>query len=169
MEKFNAGWFVMYTKPRHEKAIVKQLDDLSIDNYLPIIKKLRIWSDRKKYIESPLFPSYVFVRLNDVKSYFKSLEVTGVLHYVRTGKHIASVKDSVINHLKLITSQAQQDIEVSSEFIYPGSMLYIKEGPFVGFECEVIQHKDKQKIIVRIELLQRNILIDMPAQYLMAI
>ncbi|HVW58575.1 MAG TPA: hypothetical protein VHC48_01020, partial [Puia sp.] len=61
------------------------------------------------------------------------------------------------------------EIEVSSEYLQPGSILYIKDGPFTGFSCEVIQYKGKQKILVRIELLQRNILLDIPVEYLMGI
>jgi len=169
MDKFNPGWFVIYTKPRHEKKIVRQLEDIQISHYLPVVKKLRTWSDRKKYIDSPLFPSYVFVRLENMQNYFRSLEIDGVLHYLRTGKQIATVSENLINNLKMAVSQAPNDIEVSSEYICPGTILYIREGPFVGFCCEVIQHKGKQKILVRIELIQRNILLDLPAESLIPV
>jgi transcription antitermination factor NusG len=167
MDKFNAGWYVMYTKTRHEKRVVDQLEELQIQSFLPVVKTLRVWSDRKKYIDMPLFPSYVFVNLQDDKSYYDSLEITGILHYVRSGKTIARVRDSIIHNIKLIISQEDGNIEVSSEYLSPGKTVYIKEGPFTGFCCEVIEHKGKQKILVRIELLQRSILLDLPVEYLM--
>ena len=167
MSNFIAGWFVIYSKPRHEKKIAEQLGNMNVENFLPIVKSLRTWSDRRKYVDAPLFPSYIFVRLEDVQSYFSSLEVNGVLHYVRTGKQIATVEETIINNLKLLTCHSQKDIEVSSEYIKPGRNLFVKEGPFTGFSCEIIDYKGKQKILVRIELLQRNILVDMPVEYLM--
>jgi transcriptional antiterminator RfaH len=168
MDKFKTGWFVIYTKPRHEKKIAERLDSIKICNFLPTIKRLRTWSDRKKYVDAPLFPSYVFVRLEDIQSYFTSLEIDGVLHYVRIGKQISAVSETVINNLKLIIGNPPAGLEVSSDNIYPGKTLYVKEGPFTGFCCEVIQHKGKQKILVRVELLQRSILLDLPVEYLIS-
>jgi transcription antitermination factor NusG len=167
MNTFNPGWFVIYTKPRHEKKVADQLEKTRISHFLPLVKRLRNWSDRRKYIDTPLFPSYIFVRLEDPQSYFTSLEIFGVIQYVRTGKKIAAVSEEVINNLRLIISNSPDEIEVSAENIYPGKKLFISEGPFTGFSCEVIQHKGKQKILVRIELLQRSILLDMPVEYLM--
>src|ERR1700750_1055715 len=120
MSNFIAGWFVIYTKPRHEKKIAEKLGNMNVENFLPIVKSLRTVSDRRKYVDAPLFPSYIFVRLEDVQSYFSSLEVNGVLHYVRTGKQIATVTETIINNLKLLTYHSQKDIQVSSEYIKPG-------------------------------------------------
>lgn len=167
MENLKAGWFVIYTRPRHEKKIVKQLEHIGVSHFLPVVKTLRTWSDRRKYIDSPLFPSYVFVQLADAQSYFRTLEIDGVLYYVRSGRQIAGVSEDIIRNLQLIASNFFDSIEVSAERIQPGSHLLIKDGPFTGFCCEVIQHKGRQKLLVRIELLQRSVLIDMPVDHLM--
>lgn len=169
MHDFKSGWFVIYTKPQHERKIAEQLEKMETRPFLPIVKKLRVWSDRRKYIDTPLFPSYIFVNLTDIETYFDSLGLKGVLYYVRDGQNIARVSESVINNLKLIVGNFTSEIEVSSEYLQPGSTLFIKEGPFTGFCCEVIQYKGKQKILVRIELLQRNILLDIPVEYLMGV
>lgn len=167
MQAFNAAWFVIYTRPRHEKKIAKELENSSICNFLPLVKRLRNWSDRKKYIDAPLFPSYIFVRLEDMQTYFRSLEIDGVLHYVKVGRQIASVSETIINNLKLLVSHSPNEVEVSSEYMCPGRSLIIREGPFTGFCCEVVEYKGRQKMLVRIELLQRNILVDIPVSCLM--
>ncbi len=169
MHDFKSGWFVIYTKPNHERRIAEQLEKMDTIPFLPTVKKLRVWSDRRKYIDMPLFPSYVFVNLTNVETYFDSLGLKGVFYYVRDGENIARVSESVINNLRMIVGNFTSEIEVSSEYLQPGSILFIKEGPFTGFSCEVIQYKGKQKILVRIELLQRNILLDIPVEYLMGI
>jgi len=167
IDNLEAGLFVIYTKPRHEKKIAQELSEINISHFLPLVKRLRTWSDRKKYIDTPLFPSYIFVRLQDTQNYFNTLTIDGVLYYVRMGKQIARVSETIIRNLELIVSGSVGDIEVSSELIHPGGILLIREGPFTGFSCEVVQHKGKQKILVRIELLKRNILLDLPVEYLM--
>ena len=167
MNTFKAGWFVIYTKPRHEKKVSEQLDRINICNFLPLVKKLRHWSDRVKYVDTPLFPSYLFVRLEDAQAYFNSMEMNGVLSYVRSGKQIAAVSETVINNLKLLIYNSPDSIEVCSEHIYVGEMLIIREGVFTGFCCEVVKYNGKQKALVRIGLLKRNILMDIPGEYLM--
>ncbi|MBD0288812.1 MAG: UpxY family transcription antiterminator [Flavisolibacter sp.] len=167
MIQFCPGWYVVYTKPRHEKKVANELSSLKVTSFLPTVKRLRLWSDRKKYIDTPLFPSYVFVNLLNDQCYYNTLDIHGLLHYVRTGKEIARVHESVIESIRLIVSNKESCIEVSSEYLQPGRKLCIKEGPFTGFCCEVIYYKGKQKVVVRLELLQRNILVDIPAEYLM--
>ena len=165
---YDAGWFVVYTKPRHEKRIIRQLDQLGVCHFLPIIKTLRKWSDRKKYIDTPLFPSYIFVKLKDAQTYFNTLDIEGILYYVRNGKQIARISETIINNLRLIISNAIAPVEVSAELIRPGTVLRIKEGPFIGFCCEVIEHRGRQKMLVRIELLKRNIILDVTVGSLMS-
>jgi hypothetical protein len=52
-------WYAAYTNPRHEKYVARQLDERSIDSFLPLYRSLRRWKDRRKQIELPLFPGYL--------------------------------------------------------------------------------------------------------------
>ncbi|HEV8515754.1 MAG TPA: UpxY family transcription antiterminator [Cyclobacteriaceae bacterium] len=169
MRIFSPGWFVVYTKPRHERRVTCALQKAGIDNFLPLTRKLRIWSDRKKYVEEPLFPSYVFIKLEDLQGYFTSLDIDSILYFVRTGNQIAKVNEVIITNLKILIAKAADNIEVTSDRIPAGSKLTIKEGVFTGFCCEVVEYKGKEIFAVRIELLQRNILIDVPAEQLMSV
>jgi transcription antitermination factor NusG len=73
MNNFSFAWYVIYTRPRHEKRVVEHLAQVNIETFLPCIVTLRKWHDRKKYLEVPLFPSYVFVHLKAAQEYFDSL------------------------------------------------------------------------------------------------
>lgn len=161
MNIFSEGWYLIYTKPKHEKKVVEQLAKFEIENFLPTTKSVRKWCDRKKVITAPLFPSYVFVKLNNLKNYFTSLEVEGVLYFVRSGKEIAKVYDDIVYRLKLLVHHCKE-IEVSSERILPGKKMVITEGPFTGFHCEVVEHMGNKKMLVRVDLLHRNILLKLP-------
>ena len=55
-------WYALYTKSRNEKKAHSALVSSGIDSFLPLIKNLKQWSDRKKWVEEPLFRSYLFVQ-----------------------------------------------------------------------------------------------------------
>ena len=124
MTKFKAGWYVMYTKPRHEKAVARRLTELNINGYLPVTKTLRTWCDRKRFIEMPLFPSYVFVQLQNSLEYSNALDIEGSLHYVRFGREVVTVNESIIQNIQMVVEQGK-DIEVSSEYFKPGQQLSV--------------------------------------------
>lgn len=166
MSELGNCWYVIYTKPRHEKKVVASFEGIKLEHYLPTAKTLRITAGRKKYVTLPLFPSYVFVKPESAKHYFDSLQVPGVLQYVKTGKQIAQIAESVINKLKAIDAYGNMELTISSQQFSPGQAVNIQAGPFTGFNCEVIQYHGRHKILVRVELLQRNLLMDMPEEWL---
>lgn len=168
MNNFHAGWYLLYTLPHHEKKVYMRLTEKYINSFLPTRKTLRKWHDRKRYIDEPLFPSYVFIYLDCRQHYFEGMDVEGVLHYVKLGKEIARVNESVINNIRLATEQGKE-IEISSDSFQPGQQLVIREGPLTGLSCEVIQVNQKKKLLIRINLIQRSLLLTLPAEYLMAI
>ena len=61
----NKKWFTLYVKSRSEKKVAKQLEDIGVESFLPLITKIKQWSDRKKKVEEPLFRSYIFVHITD--------------------------------------------------------------------------------------------------------
>lgn len=166
MKNFHAGWYLIYTKPRHEKKVHTRLSEINIKTFLPTRKVLRTWHDRKRYIDEPLFPSYLFIYLKDMQSYYEGIDTDGSLYYVRTGKEMARVSESLVESIKLVTNKAK-DLEVSDVRFQAGRRLIIKEGPLTGLECEVVQQNNAQKILLRVELLQRNILLSLAPQQLM--
>ena len=61
MKNNSEKWIAVYTKPRHEKTVSNDLYKKGYEVYLPLLREKRKWSDRKKWIEFPLFKSYLFV------------------------------------------------------------------------------------------------------------
>ena len=91
--KDNKKWFAIYVKSRNEKKVFKQLDDMGIESFLPLITRLKQWSDRKKKVEEPLFRSYLFIHhdLRDPEEYYKILNIPGVVRFVTIKKKPVSV------------------------------------------------------------------------------
>lgn len=61
----DTNWYVLYTAPRAEKQVKERIDLLGVECWLPLHRTPRVWSDRVKIVEIPLFSSYVFVRCTD--------------------------------------------------------------------------------------------------------
>ena len=96
-------WIAVYTKPRHEKAVSNELYKKGYEVFLPLLKERRKWSDRKKWIEFPLFRSYLFVR-TDLKNVLFIIQTSGVVKVIKFGAKIGIIHDNIIksiSHKKL--------------------------------------------------------------------
>jgi transcriptional antiterminator RfaH len=122
------NWYVVYTKPKWEKKVAQQLEQLDIECYCPLIKTMKQWSDRKKLVEVPLFNSYVFVRIEekDRDLVFNSLGATRFLFWL--GKP-AIVKEQEIDTIKEWLSHPDE-YQVEVDTISKGDFLTIPSGPF---------------------------------------
>ncbi|GHU80304.1 transcriptional antiterminator [Bacteroidia bacterium] len=160
MESIQKGWYVIYTKPRHEKKVFEDLRLRNCTAYLPLINHLSQWSDRRKLIEKPLFPSYVFVYLDDVASYYRVLPVDGFVLFITFGGKLAVVKDAEIEAIKQLIAYCRE-IELVQADIKIGEKRKIMFGPLSGYNCEAVYYKGKDRIIVRIESLRQNIMAEL--------
>src|SRR5439155_22663486 len=57
----DARWYAVQTRSRHERVVAAQLREQDVSTFLPMITRIRRWSDRRKLVEFPLFSGYVFV------------------------------------------------------------------------------------------------------------
>jgi transcriptional antiterminator RfaH len=160
MMKIIPGWYVIYTRPKHEKKVALKLEERKLTYLLPQTKVLRTWHDRKKIIEVPLFPSYLFISLDKIEDYYDGLECEGVLSFVKFGKEVARVKEETVDSLRLLMNDGK-NIEVSEEKFNPGQKFMIRQGAFTGLMCELIEHKNAKRVLVRINLLNRSVLADL--------
>lgn len=164
---FTEGWYLIYTKPRHEKKVHQYLQYKQISSLLPVRQCVKKWHDRKKLIEEPLFPSYVFLYVDNMDTYFQGLGAEGAMYYVKSGSKPARVQEGVINNLRILT-QGQPSLEVSAQRFEPGEKFTITKGALVGLDCELVRYSGKEKILVRVELLNRNLLVSVTDDYLLA-
>lgn len=165
---FKDGWYVIYTRPNHERRVHARLHELNITSFLPLRKKIRNHPAGRKAVEEPLFPSYLFIYLNDLRSYYSGADTDGALYYVRSGREMARVSELEINNIKLAVKQGCQ-VEISDDRFKPGRHLIITKGALTGLACEVVEYGGKEKLLVRIDLLRRNLLLSFPQEHLMAI
>ena len=83
-------WYATYTAPRHEKSVLQHLESRSVESYLPLYGSTRLWNGRRAFVQLPLFPGYLFVRIAP-EHRVKVLEVPGVLSIVSSQGRLDSV------------------------------------------------------------------------------
>ena len=160
----NPHWVAAYTKPRNEKKVYDRLVQEGFETYLPLKKTLRKWSDRKKIVEVPLLPSYIFIRVTE-KEYYPILGLSGIIRYVTFEGKAAPIPDKQIDILKMLLGQ-DIDIEVASENFRLGDRVEIILGSMVGFEGQIVKHKGKSKAIIQIDHVSHAIMVTLPKNHL---
>lgn len=161
-------WFALYVSSRAEKKVEAELTKKGIENYLPLKTTLRRWSDRKKWVEMPLIPGYIFVRIH-IKNYLTALQTNHVVAFVRFEGKPAVIPDRQIDFLKRMLKQSDYTWEVSTEHFTPGQMVEIIAGPFIGLVAELVTVKGKKRVGVRIEQINNVLLVDIPTDDLVII
>jgi transcription antitermination factor NusG len=74
-------WLAAYTRPRHEEEVRAYCEQHDIEAFLPTYPSWREWSDRRKLLRLPLFPSYVFLR-PDAERRRQAVQAPGMLWFV---------------------------------------------------------------------------------------
>lgn len=142
------NWYVIYTKPRWEKRVAGELEDLSIEAYCPVVTEIRQWSDRKKKVVSPLFKSYVFVRLSE-KNRQDVFKVPGVVQFLFWLGKPAIAKDAEIETIKSWLNNDEIAV-VSTDHLSPGDQITIAEGNFKGQEAIIKKiGKKRMRLILK--------------------
>ena len=149
------AWFAIYTSPRQEKKVAARLAKLDIDVYCPLVIQERQWSDRKKKVEVPLLPSYVFVNLASQNRELV-FQVSGVVRYLYWLGQPAIIKDVEIELMQRWLQDKVTTFEVIG--IQPGSLYEIPSGPFIG-QKGIVDKVTKNQIVLILEQLGMKIIL----------
>ena len=152
------NWYAVYTRPRFEKQVLKGLLDQGIEGYLPLIKTMRQWSDRKKMVEVPLFSSYVFVHINR-SSYDQVLQTHGVVKYITFEGKAATIPSDQIDNLKIIID-SNEKVETTWESRRKGDQVIVTAGSLKGLKGELITEGNRKKVLVRIQGIDQNLTVE---------
>lgn len=159
----NYRWYVLYTRCKHEEAAEAYLKRSNIEVYLPMHEILKQWSDRKKQVMVPLFPSYLFVRISCLE-YDRALQDKSISGFVTFGGSASAVPDEQIEAIKIVLNK-KVGFEITNESFIPGHRVTINSGPLSGFPAEVIDRKGKKRLILRVESTSQAMLITTDCSY----
>lgn len=145
-------WYALYTKARHEKKVWKQLEEKEITVYLPLQKQLKQWSDRKKWVEEPLFRSYVFVK-GDLKIRHQALQAHGSVSFLAFNGKPAIVRQCEIDTIKRILNEAP-NVEICQPYQI-GDHVKVIRGPLIGLTGKLEEIHGSSKLIVMIDSIKQ--------------
>ena len=154
-------WYPVYTSSRAEKKAYQALLDKNIEAYLPLHRQLKQWSDRKKWIEEPLLKSYLFVCIQPAQQ-TEVMMTRGISRFIYFSGKISHMPERQITALKLLLSSSYE-LEVTEENLVKGEQVEIKAGSLKGLRGEIISYRSKKQLLVRLEDIQRSIIINVSA------
>ena len=157
-KELETKWYAVYTRPRFEKQVLKSLHDQGIEGYLPLIKTMRQWSDRKKMVEVPLFSSYVFVHI-DRSSYDQVLQTHGAVKYITFEGKAATIPSEQIDNLKIIVD-SNENVDTTWETRRKGDSVIVTAGSLKGLKGELITEGRRKKVLVRIQGIDQNLTVE---------
>jgi transcriptional antiterminator RfaH len=157
-------WYPVYTHPKAEKKAFGALVDKGIEAYLPLQRRLKQWSDRKKWIEEPFLKSYIFVRITDSHQ-ADVLMSRGIARFIYFSGKVATMPDRQIEELKLLMASSL-DLEVTEEDLQPGEKIKIKAGPLKGLTGEIISYRSQKQLLLRLESVGCSIVVNVAAAFI---
>ena len=157
-------WYALYTRPRAEKLVYQRLIEESIETFLPLQKTFRMWSDRKKLVEKPLLPSYIFVKTNK-KNFPKVYTTNGVVKFVSFEGQPVSIPQNQIDILRLLIN-SDTAIEVTTDKFAQGDNVEVINGSLIGLTGELIRIGSRNRVVVRIDRLDQNLILKIPLVFL---
>ena len=147
-------WYAVHTRSKHEKQVDLFLGERGVETFLPLVHTLSRRRDRKKYVDIPLFPGYLFVfakkeRLYDVKY------TRGVTRIIGTDLGVPTpIPDKQILDIKsVMETEVQLD---PFPYLKKGRMVRVKSGPLKRMEGILVERKGHYKLVIRIDLLQKG-------------
>jgi transcription antitermination factor NusG len=133
----NSFWYVVYTRPRWEKKIASILDSRGIENYCPLNRIQKQWSDRKKIVLEPLFKGYIFIKISESQKW-DIKQIAGIINYVYWLGKPAKVKEEEIITIKKFLSEFE-NVEVTEQSIKISSKVIISQGILMNYNGVVVE------------------------------
>ena len=151
-------WFAVYTSPRHEKRVGQYLLQKEVEHYVPLYQAQRKWRDGSKVtVDLPLFPGYVFVRI-DRSERVRVLQVPGVLNIIGgTGRQPASVPDAEIDALRAGLSARHAE---PHPLLTVGQRARIRSGALAGMVGIVERKKNSLRVVLTMDLIQQSVAVE---------
>jgi len=153
-------WYVASTAPHHEKWVARQLEGFRVQNFLPLYRSLRRWKDRRKELELPLFPGYLFVRI-PLSDRLRVLRTPGVVQIVGFQGRPQSVPDSEVETLR--QSVLHGTSLQPHPYLKVGRKVRVQNGPLTGMEGILVRQKDAFRVVLSVEMITHSFAVEVDA------
>jgi transcription antitermination factor NusG len=147
-------WYALQLRSRFEKVVAAQLQDKGYEQFLPLYRSRRRWSDRLKELELPLFPGYIFCKF-DITKRLPILVIPGVVSVVGLGKMPLAVPEHEISAVQTIVQSGMAYGPWPT--LCAGQPVCVRYGPLRGLEGVVLEIRNIYQLIISVTLLSRSV------------
>ena len=152
MSACSQQWYAIRVKSRCERMVCDQLEQKGYERFLPMYWSRRLWSDRVKVLQLPLFTGYLFCRF-DIEKRLAILRTPGVVNIVGKGRVAVPVDPQQLEDVRLAVTSGQNVKPWSS--LELGQRVRVELGPLRGVVGTLVRHKNASQLILRVDLMQR--------------
>ena len=158
--KDKSKWVLVYTKPNQENKADINLQNQGFQTFLPKISHTQL--DNRSVKIEVMFPRYIFVLVNELKSKWSAINSTkGVSQLIYFGQNIAHVPDYVIESIReQLDSRGILNLKIFEKEYIQGDKLFLKDGLFKGQEAIFLSRKSKDRVNVLLKLINNNVIAD---------
>lgn len=156
----DSGWWALYTRHQHEKAVAGMLSAKGFEVFLPLYESIRRWKDRNMMLSMPLFPCYVFVR-GGINRRLQVVTTPGVHMILFSGENVAIIPEAEIQAIRAVTEGPFQ-IE-PHPFLKCGERVRVRQGPLEGVEGVLVRKKKLHRLILSVEMLAQSVAVEIDA------
>ncbi len=158
-------WYAIFTKPRAEKKVLERMKEENIEAFLPLIKTVRQWSDRKKTVVLPLIPSYVFVSMPE-KELNKTLPIPGTVAVLKHLGKPAKIREVEMDNLRILSNNSESQEITNCVNIFKGDDVEVINGPFMGLIATCLKEGNNHRVVVKIDALGSCFNVNIPLSFL---
>jgi transcription antitermination factor NusG len=140
-------WYAVYTRPKWEKKVAALLSQKGLQNYCPLNRVLKQWHDRKKWVEEPLFTSYVFVCVSP-SDLLEVRKTDGVLNFVYWLGKPAVIREEELTTIRKFLGEFS-GVQLEKVRIRAGDKVQITQGPLMNQKGQVVEvHNKTVKVLL---------------------
>lgn len=158
-----ASWFVVQTQPRAEAKAKRHLSNQGFTAYLPVYRRRVRHARRTEMLLRPLFPGYLFVRLDPEQHRWRSINGTiGVRQILSDGDTPRYVSDQIIDEI-IAREDEGGAVKLLPPVFSPGQAVRLMAGPFAEVSGLFEEVRDENRIVLLLSLLGRKVRVVAPA------
>jgi transcriptional antiterminator RfaH len=154
----SARWYVVHAKPREERRAVEHLQRQDFECYLPERRAQKTRQGRIVVTSEPLFPRYLFIRLDQCHSNWLPIRSTrGVSRLLQFGERFPWVADTSVEAMRAL------ETAVPTQALFdPGERLLVTNGAFRGLEAVYLEPDGDARVIALMTLLGHEQRLSLP-------
>jgi transcriptional antiterminator NusG len=151
----SGSWFVLHTKSRQEKILANELAARRVSHYLPLVKRHRLYGNRKAIVEEPLFPGYVFLFGTPDQAY-QADRTRRVANIIRVNNQ--RQLEWELHNIKLALSK---DAPLDPyPHLVKGQRVEVRSGPFQGLQGIIEDRAKESRLILQVDVLGRSVTLE---------